>query len=238
MSEPGTSARRERVVYIPGLDGTGRLLFRQPRLHAEYDVRCISHPQDSTHTYADLVANAAKPLEESGGGIVLAESFGGAVALRLALERPELVRRLVLVNTFAWFPRRAYIEPLAWFGPLLPAKRSHSASRSFRSLLFFSPDIAAADRTKWWDLTADVPLSAYGRRFGLIAGLDLRPWLPEIQTPALVIAAPDDRVVPASAGRSLAQRLPNARLLQPRVGHTALIHPRLDLAELLVNNPV
>src|SRR5438270_171785 len=98
VSDPG---RRERVVYIPGIDGTGRLLFRQPRLHAEYDVRCISHPQDCAHTYADLVANSAKPLEESGGGIVLAESFGGAVALMLALQRPELVRRLVLVNTFA-----------------------------------------------------------------------------------------------------------------------------------------
>ena len=38
--------------------------------------------------------------------VILAESFGGAVALTLALARPDLVGRLVLVNTFAHFPAR------------------------------------------------------------------------------------------------------------------------------------
>src|SRR5207237_723508 len=128
--------------------------------------RCLAYPQDNKHTYADLVALAAEPLRQAGGGIVLAESFGGAVALRLALRHPELVRRLVLVNTFAWFPRRVFINILAAVGPYLPAKPSHPASRPVRGLFFFSPDIPREDRRKWWDLTAAVPMTAFGRRFG------------------------------------------------------------------------
>ena len=77
-------------------------------MHDHYDVRCSSYPQDAVHTYGDLGALAADPLVRAGGGIVLAESFGGAVALMLALKRPELVRRIVLVNTFSYFPCRVY----------------------------------------------------------------------------------------------------------------------------------
>src|SRR5579862_1201839 len=103
---------RPRLVYLPGIDGTGRLLFRQRRLLEEYDVRCVSYPQDRPCTYSELAELGAEQLRPD-GGIVLAESFGGGVALTLALARPDLVRRMVLVNTFAWFPRRPLIQLLA-----------------------------------------------------------------------------------------------------------------------------
>jgi pimeloyl-ACP methyl ester carboxylesterase len=224
---------RAPLIYLPGLDGTGRLLHRQPRLHARYDVHCVGYPQEDRHTYADLVACAAAPLEKAGPGVVLAESFGGAVALMLTLQRPELVRRLVLVNTFAYFPRRALIGLFAWLGRFFPPMPGHPATRPVRGIFFFSPAIPSEDRTQWWERTADVPLNAYGHRFQLIGGLDLRPRLSEVRTPALVLAAPDDRVVPVCAGRALARRLPNARLINSRVGHAALIHPQVDVAELL-----
>jgi pimeloyl-ACP methyl ester carboxylesterase len=227
------SDRRPLVVYLPGLDGTGRLLYRQPRLHERYEVHCVSYPQDNRHSYADLVALAIEPLERAGGGIVLAESFGGAVSLKLALERPELVHRLVLINTFAWFPHRLYIELLAAIGPNLPAKPSNPASRPLRGIVFFSPDVAPEVRRQWWDLTADVPMNAMGHRFYLIERLDRRPQLCEIRTPTLVVASPDDRVVPHNAGVTLARRMPNAHLLQPRVGHAAMVHPAIDVAAML-----
>src|SRR5689334_23075669 len=87
------------LLYLPGLDGTGRLLHRQPGLHAGYAVHCLSYPQDRPQTYTQLADAVIARLEETGPAVVLAESFGGAVALTAALARPELVRRLVLVNT-------------------------------------------------------------------------------------------------------------------------------------------
>src|SRR5262245_1570215 len=221
------------LVYAPGIDGTGRLLFRQERLLAEYDVRCVAYPQDRTHTYADLVALVERELEEAGGSTLLAESFGGAVALMAALARPALVHRLVLVNTFAYYPRQFYIGLAAAVGPWLPSLPSHSLTRPLRGAPFFGRRVAFEVRQRWWDLTADVPMSAFGRRFALIADVDLRPRLGELAMPTLVLAAPDDHVVPPVAGRLLARRIKGAKLIEPRAGHAAMVHPDVDIAALL-----
>lgn len=226
---------RQALIYLPGIDGTGRLLHRQARLFENYEVHTVSYPQDRLLTYDELADLGARALEASPGyrpGVVLAESFGGAVALTLALNRPELVERLVLINTFAYYPRR-YIDLLAWLGPFFPNKPGHPATRRFRGWFFFAPEIPSAERDEWWNRTGDVPLCAYGARLGLVAKLDLRPRLPTIDIPTLVLASPNDRIVPAPAGCDLARRLPRTQLKQIPVGHAALIHPRVDIASWL-----
>jgi pimeloyl-ACP methyl ester carboxylesterase len=221
------------VVYLPGIDGTGRLLHRQPGLRDRYALSCVSYPQDARHTYRDLVTLGLRRLEETGPAVVLAESFGGAVALMASLERPQLVRRLVLVNTFAHYPRRFFIDLLGLVGPWLPDRPPHPATRSLRGLFFFGRGVPKAEQNAWWALTADVPMRVYGHRFRLLAALDLRTRLREIDIPAVVFASPDDWVVPAPAGRTLARRLPRARLIEIQAGHAAMIDPRLNIAGLL-----
>lgn len=222
------------LVYLPGLDGTGRLLHRQEGLHRRYRVECVAYPQDRPTTYEELAALGAARLEQAGGpGVVLAESFGGAVALTLALRRPELVQRLVLVNTFAWYPGRWRIGLAAWAGQFFPAKPSHPATRAIRGPLFFAPDVPQAERDQWWERTVDVPMGGYGYRLRMLAGVDLRSRLADVRIPALVVVAPNDRVVPPTAGLYLARHLPRARLLCLPAGHAALIHPLIDVARLL-----
>lgn len=223
------------VVYLPGIDGTGRLLYRQERLDAEFAVRCVSYPQDDSHTYADLVRLGVRALEETGPGVVLAESFGGAVALMVALERPDLVRRLVLVNTFARYPRRLFIDAAGLVGPWLPMKPSHPATRALRGLFFFGPGIPKEEQSAWWDRTADVPLRVYGHRMRLLRDIDLLPRLGDVQAPAVVFTSPNDWVVPAPAGRLLAKRLPRAKLVALSAGHAAMIDPRVDVAAWLAD---
>lgn len=227
---------RQSLIYLPGLDGTARLLHRQPRLHQDFDVQCVAYPHHPPASYDELADLGVKALEASAGrrpGVVLAESFGGAIALTLALKRPDLVERLVLVNTFAYFPRRQIIELLAWLGPWMPPRPSHPATRGVRGLLFFPPDVPKSEQTEWWERTADVPMSAFGWRLQLIAGLDLRERLASMQIPSLVFVAPNDLVVPPCAGRDLARRLPRSRLVQLPAGHAALIHPRVDISRWL-----
>jgi pimeloyl-ACP methyl ester carboxylesterase len=224
---------RPPLVYLPGIDGTGRLLHRQPGLDAAYDVHRIGYPQYQPATYDELAGLGIRVLERTGPGVLLAESFGGAVALTLALARPDLVTRLVLVNTFAYFPRRFSIDLSALAGLFFPPRPTFAVTRHIRGWLFFSSDIGRAERDEWWRLTADVPMSGYGWRLQLIRKLDLRPRLGEVRAPAVVIAAPDDAVVPAAAGRVLARGLPHARLVEVRVGHAGMIHPGLDVAKVL-----
>jgi pimeloyl-ACP methyl ester carboxylesterase len=226
------------LLYLPGLDGTGRLLYRQRALHERFDVHCVSYPQDRLLGYEELADLGAEALEQRPGNrpaVVLAESFGGAVALMLALRRPDLVERLILVNTFAYFPRRLWLNISILASQFFPNRPSHPATRIVRGPFFFSPDVLPNDRDEWWDRTADVPMRGYALRLQVIAGLDLRARLCDIHVPALVLVAPDDRVVPAPAGRDLARRLPLARKLEMHAGHAAMAHPGVNIAELLAD---
>jgi len=234
-SDPIAKPSPTCLVYLPGLDGTGKLLYKQPSLYKTYDLHEISYPQNRFATYEELAEMAVEPLRKAGSGIVLAESFGGAVALTLALKYPDLIQRMVLVNTFAYFPRRFVIQAASWFGRFLPDKPSHPATRGFRSIFFFSKDVPAEDRAEWWNRTGTVPMRAFGYRLRLIEQLDLRSQLSQIHIPTLVLAAPNDRVVSFVAGLDLARRLPRAILVRKRVGHAAMVHPAVDVANLLAD---
>ena len=227
------TSTKANLIYLPGLEGTGKLLFTQADLYADYNVFEIAYPQDREVSYEDLADLAAKPLQQAGPGIVLAESFGGGVALTLALRYPELVERMILVNTFAYFLRRPVIELLSWVAGPLPDRPSHPATRKIREMFFFSPDVPSSTRDEWWKLAGTVPMSAMGRRIVLIRDLDLRARLANISIPSLVLTANDDRIVAPAAGKDIAKRLPRAKLLEKRVAHAALVHPEVNVAEWL-----
>jgi pimeloyl-ACP methyl ester carboxylesterase len=224
------------LLYVPGLDGTGRLLYRQRQLFDDFDVHCVSFPEDRRLNYTDLADIGTGALEQNAKGeraVVLAESFGGAVALTMALRRPELIERLVLVNTFAYYSRRLHLYIANLAGGFFPPRRAHPMTRFFRSVFFFGPGVPPFDRNEWWERTAEVPMRAYALRMHMIRDLDLRPRLGEIDIPALVLAAPNDRVVPPAAGRCLARLLPRASLVEMAVGHAALAHPDVNIAQFL-----
>ncbi len=229
-------SKKPPVIYLPGLDGTGRLLYRQQELCDSYDVQCESYPQDRPQTYEELADTAAERFKSRRGtepAVLLAESFGGAVGITFALRHPELVERIVFVNTFARYPRRGRILLAGWLGGWLPRKPAHPMTRRFRSLFFFPKEIPQSERNEWWSRTADVPLRAFGYRLKLISQLDLRPRLGEITQPALVLVSPNDRVVHPKAGRELARLLPQAKVLEIPVGHAAMVHPNVNVARLL-----
>src|SRR5690242_10693036 len=95
------------VVLVPGINGSGELFYRQvPRLGRAYRVATYSL-RDEADSFEQLVADLAHvveivaPLDRR--AVIIGESFGGAVALTLALTHPERVTALVILNSFAHF---------------------------------------------------------------------------------------------------------------------------------------
>ncbi|WP_166825545.1 alpha/beta fold hydrolase [Thalassoroseus pseudoceratinae] len=229
------------LIFLPGLDGTGRLLFRQTGLHDEYRVACESYPQDRPHTYEELADEAAKRIKNENNGlpaIVVAESFGGAVAFTLVERHPDLVERMVLSNTFAYFSRRWLIKPLAMASHLLPNQPARAETRRVRSWFFFDPKLPKDIRDQTWEQTGDVPLRAMGRRIRMLAKIDLRERLPHISVPTVIVVSPNDRVVPPCCGQLIADRLPNVELIEKPVGHAALLHPDVCVRSILADRSV
>jgi len=84
-------------------------------------------------------------------------------------------------------------------------------------------------------LTARATRQGYVNRLKLLMRYDVRPHLGDIRSPTLFLAAEEDCLVPSVAhARYMAERLPGAalRILNGH-GHTCLIAPGIDLAQIL-----
>ncbi|MDX2236015.1 MAG: alpha/beta hydrolase [Hyphomonadaceae bacterium] len=167
------------------------------------------------------------------GAVVVAHSLGAAVALRLALDRPDLVRGLVLAAPAshpypggnAWWATLAATPVLghAFAYGVVPLASGASVGAVRNTFRPARPPPTYAD-------DAGVPLAFRGGAFRASA-LDVTasreefaaqaPRYPDIWQPAIIITGDRDRVVsPRIHARALAEDLPAAELVTtPGVGH-------------------
>jgi pimeloyl-ACP methyl ester carboxylesterase len=226
------------VVLVPGMDGTGLLFYRQvPKLAPRYRVATYAL-RDAARTMAVLVGDLAAVIEEVAPeerrAIVIGESFGGALALTLAAERPERVAALVIVNSFAYFAPQfrlrlasAGLRALPW--GMMRVVRRLTASR------LHSPHTHPAEVRQFLALTAAASRTGYLNRLQILRSWDVREALPKIAARTLFVAADADHLVPAvDQARLMASRVPRStvRVLEGH-GHICLIAPDVDLARLL-----
>jgi pimeloyl-ACP methyl ester carboxylesterase len=193
----------------------------------------------STGTAPDTVEGIAAGAASfiSGLGLsavdILGHSMGGEVAQLVALDRPDLVRRLVLVGTG---PRGA--DTIARQGPdvgPLFGKRDELGQDMWLPIMFSpSKESQAASRAFIARITArtgdrDIPVSSEtiaahraAARGWASAAADNFGYLGHITQPALVVNGSDDIVIPTLNSYYLYQHLPDAELLLlPDSGHGA-----------------
>ncbi len=158
-------------------------------------------------TLADVLAEW---LESAVGEPVhlVGHSMGGHLSIHLAARHPERVRRLVLVDA-AGIPRPLTARTAARFAYDVAPPRRWGDPR-------FLPVI-------WGDVLAAGP-------FNVLAGLlhvlrdDVRPLLPGIQAPTLIVWGQRDSVIPVADGREMRALIPGSRLLVlPGAYHNAMV---------------
>jgi pimeloyl-ACP methyl ester carboxylesterase len=204
------------LVYVPGIDGSGEFLLGQAEVLAQR-LRLLRLRHEGADPDRDGYQAMADDVVEviAGAGIgralLLAESFGGGIALQAALDHADRVAGLALVNTFPRFGHRTRLALTRAFAPLVPQPVFRRARQRFAAWSLFGrhrdPDAIRRFRS--------VPASrfdgAYRRRLQMIATLDLRSRLPQIRQPVALFAGTDDRVVDSvRQARAMAALLPDA----------------------------
>ena len=226
------------LIYVPGLDGTGQLFFKQsPPLAIAHRVVTFRSRDHGPFTYEDLTDDLAAIIGDLGErqATIVGESFGGTVALWFALRYPQMVKRLVVINSFPRFRNRVTINLGSKLASGLPFRLLWPVRRFANCVGLFVDTVNREDRERFWMAVRTVSAEAYARRLQLIAELDLESRLGEIQSPTLFIAGSRDLLIPSvKEAHSMAARMPAARVrVIEGAGHACLMGSRVRLDELL-----
>jgi 3-oxoadipate enol-lactonase len=199
-----------------------------------FDVR---GERDLKRGVADLASEAMALLEHLGvkKAHVLGTSLGGFVAQELALKRPDLVDRLVLVCTSYGRGGPESMSPWALADMIgLPSLNAERAVR--QGLVAATSDAYRAERPEEfeqivrWRLADSPSLSAYYEQMRAGASFDVSREVGHITSPTLVIHGSEDRYVPVANAAALAEAIPGSRLrVLDDAGHLVFIERFADV---------
>jgi len=201
------------------------------------------------------LAEQAAQVRETIAGIaaeysLVGWSLGGQIALQLAATRSTaVVDRLALIATTPRFPAGADWPHGA--PPERLAAQAADLQTDYRRTVSDFLELQVRGSTGGAEALAQLRaalfdhgsavnqgpnLAALARGLELLRDTDLRPLLPGINLPALVIAGQYDRVTPPAASRALADSLPNARYVElRRAAHAPFLSHLPELSALLAD---
>ena len=219
------------IVLLHGLGSSSAdWALQLPVLAAQHRVLAVDLPAHGRSSrprgrltvaaMATAVAGLLRALGVSPAHVV-GLSIGGCVALTLALDHPERVRSLALVNAFARLrpagPRGA-LRMLTRLGLLAGAPMRVVAAHVARGL-FPRPDQHALYLAAVASLGGGSRPTYLASILALLA-FDVRRRLTEVRCPTLVVAGDRDMTVPLAAKTLLQRSIPGAELLVvPDSGH-------------------
>jgi aminoacrylate hydrolase len=222
------------VLLLTGLGGSGKSWGPQVQLFAKkYHVIVPDHRGTgrSTHTLeghttAELAADMASLVDhlDLGPVHVVGASTGGAIAQCMALDRPDSVRTLTMLASFARFD--AFAKREFAVRRRMAAEWDRHAMLSGYALFLFSPKYTREhpeEIMSWIDRATAQPTGADDReialkRIDMIAAHDTLPRLGDIRQPSLVVCGDLDFCTPLPLSEEIAQAIPDCQLEVVRGG--------------------
>ena len=228
----------EAIVLVSGMDGTGKLFYRQvPLLARSYRVATYAL-RDSATSMEQLVADLGDVIDavapDTRRATVVGESFGGALALSFALARPEQVTGLVVLNSFPRFTPQFRLH-LARLGLNSVPWGAMRLVRKLTASRLHSRHTHRDEIRRFMELTASATREGYCNRLQVLTRYDVRERLHDIHAPTLFLASQQDHLVPSVAqAQYMGARVPRSTVqVLDGHGHICLIAPDIDLGQIL-----
>ena len=230
-------------VFLPGMDGTGQLLRKQTvGLEVAFDVRCLALPRNDLNSWdvltqkvleligAELKKNTHRPVYLCG------ESFGGCLALMVAIASPQLFERIILVNSASAFHRRPWFGWASQLAFWVPSCLYQVGALGLLPFLASLGRILPSDRQDLLSTMRSVPPETALWRLSLVKEFNVdETQLHRLTQPVLLVASALDRLLPSQTeAKHLAKILPNAKMVVlPYSGHACLIESDIKLYEIM-----
>lgn len=155
--------------------------------------------------------------------ILLGHSNGGRISLAFTAKYPEKVERLILVDSAGIYPRGLVVTTKrAVFKALATVGKKLTSSEKLRSLLY-----RAAREGDYKQATPEMR-----QTMANLISVDLRPVLPQISVPTLIIWGAQDKSTPLTDGQLMHARIPHSELyVIPQARHSPQITHPVEVVE-------
>ncbi|MGH7482267.1 MAG: alpha/beta fold hydrolase [Longimicrobiales bacterium] len=204
------------VVLLHGLSGSHHwwrytipVLAERHEVHAPELIGFGRSRPGTVPTIADMAAAVGAWLDRRGlrRAHLIGHSMGGQIAVHLTVAETDRVDRLVLAAA-SGIPRPLrFAEMARLLAELVPPRKW--------GRLGFWPTIAL-------DAARAGPLTIVGAGRALLSD-DVRPLLPSITRPTLLLWGENDPLIPVAHGQQMARLIPDARLtVLERAAHNAM----------------
>ena len=202
-----------------------------------YDMRGhgLSDAPPAPYTIDDHTGDLAGLLDHLGAdpAVIVGLSVGGVVAQKLAVDRPDLVRGLVLTCTMARFYSRE-----AWAERMATVEREGLVAYSQTIVERWFSDAWRRDHpvelAGYRNMVARTPEHGYLGTCAALRDADHTALVREIAVPAICIAGTEDAAATPDAMRELARAIPDCRYEEIRgCGHIPCVEQPELLAEIV-----
>ncbi len=227
------SGTRDLTIVLPTL-GTIELLGEQPARRLiegmadhfrviSFDRRGsgLSDPAEEPATLEEQMDDVVAVLDAcaSGQTVISSEAEGAMMAVMFAASHPERVSHLVLTHPMA---RMTSAPGYDWTWESPEVRERDFTNRLLahwgtgENAVFASPVMAARDPdfARWWGRWERISSSpgTIRKRMDLMAHIDVREILPQVQAPTLIIDRPDAPAMNSKHAEYFAEHIPNATL--------------------------
>jgi pimeloyl-ACP methyl ester carboxylesterase len=214
---PGIISHLNLLANLPATRDTFSSLAEFARV-ITFDKRGqgLSDPTMSSPNLEERTNDIEAVMDDAGVDrcVLFGVSEGGPMCLQFAHSHPERVQALILVGTTArWLQSEDY--PIGIPRYELEALPKRWGRGTLRDIFFPSISRLEIDDDTYKSFESLISSrDAIGQIVEMMIGTDVRPLLPEIHVPALIVHFTGDLAVPIRLGRYLSERLPNAEFLE------------------------
>jgi pimeloyl-ACP methyl ester carboxylesterase len=209
-----------QIVLMPGLDGTGRLFdWVLPHLPVDPAPILVRYPTQDPLGYAELEPLVLERVRDRGPFVLVAESFSGPLAVRLAVRHDLPLRGLVFAGSFVANPFR-FLRP--WTGPLLQQWMFSLQTRPMIRAMLTGRDGPedVVDGVASAMSMVDTAVSLHRARE--VVAADEWGRFANLRVPMAYLFPTRDRMIPAAHPERMAARRPELDLVRIEAPHLVL----------------
>lgn len=207
-----------RLILMPGLDGSGAFFASLIKaLAGKAETQILTYPRDGAQSYDALAARLLPELPQTGDYVLVAESFGGPLAVLLTAKANVKPKALILTATFASnpFPLLGGIISVAVPG-FLRAKPLPVIEATL---------LRPGDHQMAWDVYKEISMlkpEILSARVKSVLSCDIREPLAALDLPILYLQGKRDKLISSAHGLLMQRTARDLRIARIDAPHFVL----------------